>query len=61
MKQDPKGRVACETLVTTGSVSYTHLDVYKRQPLAITSRDGKNYAYRYLRKISSEYVIEGLR
>ena len=34
MEQDPMSRVACETCTTTGlvlAVSYTHLDVYKRQ------------------------------
>ena len=37
LEQDPMSRVACETCTTTGlvmvmgAVSYTHLDVYKRQ------------------------------
>jgi eukaryotic-like serine/threonine-protein kinase len=32
------------------------------RPYAVTaSRNGKNYAYRYTRKISAEYIIEGLR
>jgi serine/threonine protein kinase len=30
------------------------------RPFAVSSRDGKNYAYRYFRRISSEYVVEGL-
>jgi dipeptidyl aminopeptidase/acylaminoacyl peptidase len=43
------------------SVALSEVSSVTGRPLAITSRDGKNYAYRYLRKISSEYVIEGLR
>ena len=31
LAQDPMSRVACEVAATTGPVSYTHLDVYKRQ------------------------------
>ena len=39
LAQDPTARVACETATTTGTVSYTHLDVYKRQVVAyITGR-----------------------
>jgi len=43
------------------SISLSEASSITGRPIGtISSRDGKNYAYRYTRKISSEYIIEGL-
>jgi len=42
------------------TVSLSEVSSIMGRPVVIASRDGKNYAYRYARKISAEYVIEGL-
>src|SRR5271165_1956218 len=47
------------TLLRT--ISLSEVSSTTSRPFAITSRDGKSYAYRYARKISAEYVVEGLR
>ena len=49
---------ANRTLVRT--ISLSEVSSITGRPLAITSRDTKNYAYRYTRKISSEYIVQGL-
>jgi serine/threonine protein kinase/Tol biopolymer transport system component len=46
------------TLLHTFSLS--EVSSIAGRPAVIVSRNGKNYAYRYFRKISAEYVIEGL-
>jgi serine/threonine protein kinase/Tol biopolymer transport system component len=43
------------------SITLSEVSSVTGRPYVVCSRDGKNYAYRYNRKISSEYIIEGLR
>jgi serine/threonine protein kinase/Tol biopolymer transport system component len=42
------------------SISLSEVSSVTGRPYPISSRDGKNYAYRYVRKISAEYIIQGL-
>ena len=61
MEQDPMSRVACETATTTGPVSYTHLDVYKRQVPArcvhrIRRRVPAQCVHRIHRRVPVRYV-----
>jgi serine/threonine protein kinase len=43
------------------SIALSEVSSITGRPFAVSSRDGKSYAYRYFRKISAEYVVEGLR
>jgi dipeptidyl aminopeptidase/acylaminoacyl peptidase len=42
------------------SISLSEVSSVTGRPYVVLSRDAKNYAYRYNRKVSSEYIIQGL-